>query len=117
MPALLSLLGMLAVMLLILAGAYGATRWAGRGFGGAFTGGRLRVLDRARVGREQQVLVVQAGERYFLLGSSPAQVSLLAELSREEGELWHSPPPNAGRQGDFRTLLKGLRNQNRDGKG
>ena len=41
----------------------------------------------------------------------------ILELSREEGELWHSPPPNAGRQGDFRTLLKGLRDQNRDGKG
>ena len=109
MPALLSLLGMLAVMLLILAGAYGATRWAGRGFGGAFTGGRLRVLDRARVGREQQVLVVQAGERYFLLGSSPSQVSLLAELSREEAQALcqrpEQPAPPSFREA-LRTVLQ-----------
>jgi len=92
---LLSLLGILALMVGILAGAYYFTRWAGKGLGTlpGLGGQNLRVLDQIRVGRDQSVLVVRAGARYFLVGAAPSGVSLLAELSPEEGAAWERTPP------------------------
>ena len=54
--ALLSAFSLLAAILLVLAGAYVFTRWAGRNLnGGLLTGrggGRIQVLDRAVLGRD-----------------------------------------------------------------
>lgn len=117
-PQILSVVGLLAVILLVLAGAYCFTRWAGPNLGGGLFpvgrgGGRLQVLDRAIVGRDQAVLVVKAGQRYLLLGCTPAGLTLLAELKREEGEIWDPPAPAEGpeekRPLDFRALMQRLR--------
>ena len=112
----LSLLGILLVLLLVLAGCYLFTRWAGVGLGGRLgltpSGGRLRVLERLTTGRDQSLLVVKAAGRYFLIGSSPSGFSLLAELTQEEGALWETPPPSDGAAKappDFRSLLRQLR--------
>lgn len=111
----LSLLGILLVLLLVLGGCYLFTRWAGVGLGGRLgltpSGSRLRVLERLPVGRDQALLVVEAANRHFLLGSSPSGLSLLAELTEEEAALWTSPPPpGGGQQGpDFRQWLGKLR--------
>ena len=111
-----SLLGILLVLVLVLAGSYLFTRWAGKGLGGrlgAFSGnGRMRVLERLAVGRDQSLLVVQIASRYFVVGSSPSGFSLLAELTQEEGALWETPPPSDGEAKatpDFRSLLRQLR--------
>ena len=114
MGPILSAAGFMAVILLVLAGAYVFTRWAGEhlgaGFSGVAGGGRLRVLDRAGLGKDQAVLVVRAGQRYLLIGSTPAGVTLLAELSPEEGEAWEPPAPPAGSEPktDFRALFQRL---------
>ena len=114
----LSLLGILLVLILVLAGSYLFTRWAaGTGLAGRFgaSGGgeRLRILERLPVGRDQALLVVLAAGRYFVIGSSPSGFSLLAELTEEEGALWTSPPASDGpagdRPADFRDLLRRLR--------
>jgi len=114
---LLSLLGVLLLLLLVLAGCYLVTRMLGTGLGGRFGmpagSRRLQVLDRVLVGRDQAILVVQAAGRYFLLGSSPSGFSLLAELTGEEGEAWRAqtslddPPRSAGP--DFRAALRRFR--------
>ena len=117
MPPVLSALGMLFAVLLVLAGAYAFTRWAGPNLGGSLfavgKGGRLQVLDRTAVGRDQALLVVRAGQRYLLLGSTPAGLTLLAELKQEEGELWDPPTPPEGpeekRSLDFHALMQRLR--------
>lgn len=118
MNPVLSAAGLLAATLLVLAGAYVFIRWAGKNLGGGLIGGlgggrRLTVLDRASLGRDQSLLVVQAGERYLLLGSTPAGVTLLAELTAEEGVLWLPPTPAKGPEQanlpDFRALLQRLR--------
>ena len=114
----LSVLGLLAVILLVRVCAYYFTRWMGPSMGGGmfFTGkggGRLQVLDRAIVGRDQAVLVVKAGRRYLLLGCTPAGLTLLAELAQEEGEIWDPPAPAEGpeekRPLDFRALMQRLK--------
>ena len=111
----LSLLGILLVMVLVLVGCYLVTRWAGSGLsvrlgltGGA--GGRLRVLDRLPVGRDHMILVVQAADRFLVLGSSPSGFSLLCELTEEEGALWAPAAEPMDRPSvDFRELLRKLR--------
>ena len=114
---LLSVLSLLAAVLLVLAGAYAFTRWAGKNLGGGFFsvrgGSRLQVLDRAVLGRDQAVLVVRAGQRYLLLGSTPAGLTLLAELTKEEGESWN-PPASSGEpeeRSDFLALMRRLRDK------
>ena len=117
-PQVLSVFGLLAVILLVLAGAWFFTRWAGQNLGGGMfavrrSGGRLQVLDRTAVGRDQALLVVKAGRRYLLLGCTPAGLTLLAELSHEEGETWEPPVPPQGpeekRPPDFRALMQRLK--------
>lgn len=113
----LSLLGILLVLLLVLGGCYLFTRWAGVGLGGRLgltpSGGRLRVLERLPVGRDQALLVVEAANRHFLLGSSPSGFSLLAELTEEEGAMWACPPASGGTQEkaplDFQEWIRKFR--------
>lgn len=100
---LLSLLWMLLCVVAIAALAYLFTRYiAGRrgmgGIGGISGAGQLRVLSRLSVGREQSVVLVQAGEKYLLLGVAGSAVSVLETLTREEAVkicpgLDQPPPP------------------------
>jgi len=110
---LLSLLGILLVLLLVLAGCWLFTRWAGTGLAGyGFAPGvqrRMKVLERMPVGKDQTLLVVRVADRYFLLGSSPSGFSLLAELTEEEGSLWAETPADSdagGKPPDFREFIR-----------
>lgn len=114
----LAAVGMLAAVLLVLAAAYFFTRWAGKYLGGGFAAfrggsGQFEVLDRFGLGKDQALLVVKAGQRYLLLGSTAAGLSLLAELTREEGENWKPPAPPDGPETakpmDFRALMQRLK--------
>lgn len=87
----LPLVGMLAVIVAILVLAYFFTRYvAGRGLGKFFPqgAGQLRLLDQLSLGKDQRLAVVQAGARHLLLGVTPSGVTLLAELTAEEAQLW-----------------------------
>ena len=67
----LSVLALLAVILLVLAGAYLFTRWAGRGLvlsTGGGGRGRLQAVERLSLGRDQSLVVVRTGTRFLLLG-------------------------------------------------
>lgn len=100
--SLLSLAWMLICVVAIAALAYVFTRYiAGRGGAGVIGApgkGQLRVLARLSVGREQSVLLVQAGEKYLLLGVASSGVSVLERLTKEEAQqmcpgLDQPPPP------------------------
>ncbi len=100
--SLLSLLWMLLCVVAIAVLAYFFTRYiAGRGglgVKGKSGARRLRVLSRLSVGREQSVALVQAGEKYLLLGVAASQVSVLEKLTKEEAlqicpGLDQPPPP------------------------
>lgn len=88
-----ALLGMLAAVLGVLVLAWLFTRHlAGRtpGLGGFLPGrnGKLRLLERMPLGREQSLVVVRAGEKVLLLGVTGREISLLRELSAEEAAAW-----------------------------
>ena len=91
----LSLLWTLGCVVVIIALAYWATRAI------AARGGK--VLSRLALGRDQQLLLVQAGERYFLLGVTASAVSNLAEFTPEQAQAW--PEQNRPAPPSFRHAL------------
>ena len=87
----LQLIWALVVVAAVLALAYLFTRYiAGRTAGGAslgrFKDRPMKLLAQLPVGREQKVLLIQAGEQYYLLGAAQGGVTLLDKLSAEEME-------------------------------
>lgn len=90
MPPLVSLAGMLLCTAAILFLAYWVTRKIGlsssTGHWGASS--RMRVLDRLPVGTGQALMVVQLGEQCFVVGVSKDHISLIAELTEEQSQLW-----------------------------
>jgi flagellar protein FliO/FliZ len=86
----LSLLWTLVCIVVILLLAYVVTRMVAVGSGGRtgrrYGAERLNVLSQLTLGREQRLILVEAGDRYFLLGVTAGQITTLAELSREEAE-------------------------------
>ena len=90
---LLSLLWLVVCCAIVLGLAYWFTKHVvGRGkLWNLGTGGgasNLRVLGRLTLGKDQQLLVVRAGERCLLLGVTGAGISTLAEFTPEEAEAW-----------------------------
>ncbi len=90
-----SLLGILAVVILILWFAYYATKWIGtHGVpGGAAAcpgggGGKLRILGQLGVGRNERLVLVRLNERCYLLGVTEHQITLLRELDGDEAAQW-----------------------------
>ena len=111
--SLLSLLWLLVCVLVIVVLAYLFTKHvAGRGGMLGLSGGneRFKVLARLPLGRDQSVALVQAGERYLLLGVAPSGLSLVAELTKEEAEAMCAPPADQPAPPSFsealRTVLK-----------
>ena len=88
-----SLLWMVVSVIVIIGLAYWFTKYvAGRGglgvFGPLKAGGGLAILAQLPLGREQKLVVAQAGERYFLLGVTGSDITMLAEFTAEEAALW-----------------------------
>ena len=106
--ALASFLWMLVCVVLIIGLAYWFTRYvAGRGALSAFAAGRrMEILDRLPLGRDQALVLVQAGERYLLLGTAPSGVSLVAELTAEEAQALCAPPPGQAQPPSFGEALR-----------
>ncbi len=110
----LSLMGLLICVLVVIVLAYLFTKYvAGRN--GSFLGvgggnDRFKVLIRLSLGRDQSLVLVQAGERYLLLGVAPSGVSLVAELTQEESQALYAPPSDQPAPPSFgealRTVLK-----------
>ena len=107
-----SLLGVLAVIVLILYFAYFATRWIGMRSvpGGAGTlrapgAGDLRILGQLGVGRNERLVLVRLGERCYLLGVTEHQITLLRELDGEEAAPWLAQNDGTGAAPGFMEVL------------
>lgn len=87
-----TILGMLLAVIVILVLAYYCTRFIssksviGQRRRGSV--GHMKIVDQLTIGKEQQMLLTCVGERYFLLGVSASEISLLAEITQDEAELW-----------------------------
>ena len=86
------LLWTILVIAAVLVLAYAFTRFvAGRAAGSnsiRYRGRRLTVLEQVAVGKDQKLLLVQMGERYYFLGAAQGGISCLEQVSPEEAERW-----------------------------
>ena len=66
------------------------------------TPGFMRVVAGTAVGQRERVVVLEIGSTWLVLGVAPGEVSMLAEIPRQE-----LPPPSPGETGkDFAGWLK-----------
>lgn len=78
----LSLLGGLLLFALVLLLAWLCTRWLGGYYRARGTqGGTVRVLERTVIGPDRTLMVVRCGERVWLLGVTPQNITPIGELS------------------------------------
>ena len=113
LSSLFSLVWMLVCVLVIIVLAFLFTKYvAGRGGMRRMVGGseRFKALARLSLGREQNMVLVKAGEKYLLLGVTASQITVLKELTQEEAEAIYVPPPDQPAPPSFgealRTVLK-----------
>ena len=57
---------------------------------------QLLVLAQTPIGKDQRLAVVQAGTRYFVVGITAQNISMLAELSEDEAALWQKSQSEKG---------------------
>ena len=85
MAEVLSALGMLAAFVLVLVLAYLATKWLGKRYGGRPGGsaGNIKILDRASLGPDRCLYIVEAGGKTLLIGATSQRIDALSELDPE----------------------------------
>lgn len=107
------MLWMLAAVILVLYLSYRCSRFIavrGGGFAGA-SGNGMRLLSRLPLGQDKQLVLVETGGRYWLLGVSSAGIQLVAELTEEQAGLCTKKQENTGKVPEFRDILRdGLSN-------
>ncbi len=105
-------LWLLTAVVLIMGLAYLFTRYVagtrspliGRGKSGKM----LHIVEQTYLGRDRQVVLIQAGDRYFLLGNTPTQITTLAELSAEEVAAWREKERQTGEEGQPPSFTQSL---------
>ena len=105
MPA--EILGLLVAVVLIMGLAYLFTRYVAGNQNLVKRRGQnqkmLNIVEQTYVGRDRQVVLMQAGDRFFLLGNTPTQITTLAELSAEEVAAWREKERQTGEDGQTFT--------------
>lgn len=64
--------------------SYVVSKYVGRGMNKNGNSHYMRVVDQLMVGQDRYVAVVQAGDKYLLIGVTSQQISLLQELDPED---------------------------------
>lgn len=101
--------GVLSVfMLLLLALGLGAVAWLLKRNAGLPGSGNvlMRVVAAQPLGQRERVLLVKVGERFFLLGHTASQISMLTELRAEDVP---APAPMRLPENVFADLLAKIR--------
>lgn len=99
-----SMLGMLVLMAAVLYGAYWVSRQVGKGYQLQNTQpGKIEILARSMIGKEQMLLMVKSAGKVFLLGVTSENINMISELDPTAlpPEPEKSPVPP-----DFLSILK-----------
>ncbi len=64
--------------------SYVCSKYMGKGLVRTSSSQYMRMLDQMIVGQNRTLAVIQAGDRYLLLGIGPERIDMLLELSEEE---------------------------------
>lgn len=104
-------IGTLLIVILILYLAYVFTKYLGRGINIKSRSSCMKVTDQIMLGRERSAAIVQIGTRYFLVGLTASQVTLLSELDKDEIESLQDSDEQPPSQSDFKDILLKIGNR------
>ena len=68
----------------------------------------LHIVEQTYMGRDRQIVLLQAGDRYFLLGNTPEQITTLAEFSAGEVDSWREKEKQTGEEGQTPSFTQAL---------
>lgn len=98
------LLGSIVIMAAVIALTYYASRWYARRMGKVVSGKHIKIIDRVSLGVGSAAVVLQAGEKYYLVGVSDKNIQLICPLEDfDPGSLQTDSP-----QVPFGRLLTGF---------
>ena len=95
----------LLVVIGILYLAYVVTKYIGNGAIPKARSGCMQVRDQIPLGKDRSAAIVQIGERFFFIGISGGQISLLSELQEEDLTSLNMPDASARQYPDFRDMM------------
>lgn len=97
------LVAVLVVLVLVIVAAYFLTRWiAGGAFRAQKQAARMQVVDRLMLAKDRAVVVVELGEKYYMLGVG-TKVTLLDEV---DGAPYRAQAQRQGQGGNFFSALQ-----------
>lgn len=98
----------LIVVVLIIYGSYIASKYIGKGLSKNSSSRYMRLIDQITMGQDRHVAIIQVSGRYFLVGITAGQISVLSELQDEE--LFPLSPEDDGTAGtiDFKAMIERL---------
>jgi flagellar biosynthetic protein FliO len=99
-----TLVGSLVVMAAVIALAYYASRWYAGRMTKTVSGKHIKLVDRISLGVGSSAVVLQAGEKYYLVGVSDKNIQLICELEDFEP----ASPAEQNPQVPFGRLLSGF---------
>lgn len=79
-----SLIGLIAIFLLILAAAYFLTKWLGKTNFLQNSNRNITLVESFRINQTSFIQIIKIGSRYFVIGISKDHIEYLAEMEEEE---------------------------------
>ena len=74
----------LFLFIMVLAVAYGVTRWIAKTQQGRTGTGNLEIIETCRITPNKYVQIVRAGDKYLVIAIGKDEIHMLAELSEDE---------------------------------
>ena len=87
MDSIVQLITVIIIFLLVLVITYFTTRWLGNISRLRLQGRNIEMIDGGRITPTQHIQIVRVGRRYFILGVSKDNISVIAECSEDDIEL------------------------------
>ncbi|MEG1166172.1 MAG: flagellar biosynthetic protein FliO [Oscillospiraceae bacterium] len=76
-----SIIGTILLMVAVFVGAYFVSKFVGKRYQPRYGFQKnIKILETTPIGKDRALMLVKAGEKVFLLGSTHSQFSLLSEL-------------------------------------
>lgn len=98
-------IGTLVMVVLILYLAYVVTKYIGNGVSVKARSGSMQVRDQISLGKDRSAAIVQIGQRFFFIGISGSQISMLSELEEEDLSSLNISEVSQKQYPDFRDMM------------
>lgn len=103
-----SLLGVIFIFLLILYGSYFVSKKVAKVSLRENQSKYIRLVDRMMLGQDKFIAIILIGNRYFLIGTSGDEITLLGELEQEDLQKLETPDNPLAEALNFKEILKKL---------